>query len=256
MTGRQRRIVRQVLPWVVTLGMLGIWELVCRVFHVAEFILPPPSAVAAAMSQYHAIILDNAAWTLLTTALGFGLALVCGVLLGLAIGASTLVYSGLYPVLVGFNSIPKVALVPVFVIWFGIGTVPAILTAFALSLFPIAVNVATGIATVEPEMQDVLRALGAKRHEILLKVGIPRSLPYLFASLKVAVTLAFVGSVISETVASNRGIGYLMLAASSRFQVALVFAGVCAVAIMGIAMYAICAVLEQRLVYWAYRSQK
>ena len=80
MTGRQRRIVRQVLPWVVTLGMLGLWELVCHVFHVAEFILPPPSAVAAAMSQYHAIILDNAAWTLLTTALGFGLALVCGLI--------------------------------------------------------------------------------------------------------------------------------------------------------------------------------
>jgi NitT/TauT family transport system permease protein len=230
--------------------------LVCRIFAVPQFILPPPSAVAAAMVQYDTVIIDNAGWTLLTTLIGFGLAVVCGILLGLAIGASTLVYSGIYPVLVGFNSIPKVALVPVFVIWFGIGTVPAVLTAFALSFFPIAVNVATGIATVEPEMRDVLRALGASEREILLKAGIPRSLPYLFASLKVAMTLAFVGSVISETVASNRGIGYLMLAASSRFQVSLVFAGVAAVAIMGIAMYAICVVFEQRMVYWAYRSGK
>jgi NitT/TauT family transport system permease protein len=249
-------MVRQILPWAVTLGLLGLWEAACRGLHIAEFILPPPSAIAAAMMQYHEIILENALWTLLTTALGFALAVVCGVLLGLAIGASSLVYAGLYPVLVGFNSIPKVALVPVFVIWFGIGTVPAVLTAFVLSFFPIAVNVATGIATVEPEMQDVLRALGAKRHEILTKVGIPRSLPYLFASLKVAVTLAFVGSVISETVASNRGIGYLMLAASSRFQVSLVFAGVTAVAVMGIAMYAICAAFERRMVYWAYRAHK
>lgn len=256
MTKRQRRIIQRILPWLVTFGLLGLWELVCRAFHVAEFILPAPSAIGVAIIQYHSIILDNAAWTLLTTAVGFGLAMVCGVLLGLAIGASAMVYSGLYPVLVGFNSIPKVALVPVFVIWFGIGTIPAVLTAFTLSFFPIAVNVATGIATVEPEMLDVLRALGAKRHEILMKVGIPRSLPYLFASLKVAVTLAFVGSVISETVASNRGIGYLMLAASSRFQVALVFAGVVTVAIMGIAMYAICGVFERRMVYWAYRSQK
>src|SRR5204863_6862491 len=139
----------------------------------------PPSAVAAAMVQYDAVIIDNAGWTLLTTLIGFGFAIVCGVLLGLAIGASALVYSGIYPVLVGFNSIPKVALVPVFVIWFGIGTVPAILTAFALSFFPIAVNVATGIATVEPEMRDVLRALGASEREILIKAGIPRSLPYL-----------------------------------------------------------------------------
>src|SRR6201988_4355331 len=105
-------------------------------------------------------------------------------------------------------------------------------------------------------MEDVMRALGARRDEILLKVGIPRSLPYLFASLKVAMTLAFVGSVISETVASNRGIGYLMLAASSRFQVSLVFAGVAAVAVMGIAMYAICVAFEQRMVHWAYRSGK
>lgn len=256
MTGHHKRIVRQILPWAVTLGLLGLWEAACRVLHIAEFILPPPSAIGAAMVKYHEVIFENAVWTLLTTALGFGLAVVCGILLGLAIGASSFVYSGLYPVLIGFNSIPKVALVPVFVIWFGIGTVPAVLTAFALSFFPIAVNVAIGIATVEPEMLDVLRALGAKQHEILMKVGIPRSLPYLFASLKVAVTLAFVGSVISETVASNRGIGYLMLAASSRFQVSLVFAGVAAVAVMGIAMYAICAVFERRMVHWAYRSNK
>jgi NitT/TauT family transport system permease protein len=255
-TAHQRRIVRRILPWAVTFGLLALWELVCRIFQVPQFILPPPSAVAAAMVQYDTVIIDNAGWTLLTTLIGFGIAIVCGVLLGLAIGASALVYSGIYPVLVGFNSIPKVALVPVFVIWFGIGTVPAILTAFALSFFPIAVNVATGIATVEPEMRDVLRALGASEREILLKAGIPRSLPYLFASLKVAMTLAFVGSVISETVASNRGIGYLMLAASSRFQVSLVFAGVAAVALMGIAMYAICVVFEQRMVYWAYRSGK
>jgi NitT/TauT family transport system permease protein len=240
----------------VTFGLLALWELACRALHVPQFILPAPSAIGGAMWQYHEVILENALWTLLTTALGFTLAVICGVLLGLAIGVSSFVYSGLYPVLVGFNSIPKVALVPVFVIWFGIGTVPAVLTAFVLSFFPIAVNVATGVATVEPEMQDVLRALGAKQHEILMKVGIPRSLPYLFASLKVAVTLAFVGSVISETVASNNGIGYLMLAASSRFQVSLVFAGVAAVAIMGIAMYALCAVFERRMVYWAYRSHK
>ena len=112
--------------------------------------------------------------------------------------------------MIGFNSIPKVALVPVIVIWFGIGTVPAIITACSIAFFPIAVNIATGLATIEPEMRDVLRSLGATRWEILTKVGIPRSMPYLFASLKIAITLSFIGSVISETIASNKGIGYLM----------------------------------------------
>jgi NitT/TauT family transport system permease protein len=155
--------------------------------------------------------------------------------------------------LVGFNSIPKVAIVPVLVIWFGIGVVPAVLTAFLMSFFPIAVNVATGLATVEPEIEDVLRSLGAKPRDIIVKVGLPRSLPYFFASLKVAITLAFVGSVISESIASNRGIGTLMVQAASDFRIALVFAGLVVTAVMGIAMYAGFAMLELRTTHWATR---
>ncbi len=99
----------------------------------------------------------------MTTVIGFAIAIVFGVLAGVAIGSSTLVYDGFYPALIGFNSIPKVAVVPILVIWFGIGTVPAVITAFLISFFPILVNVATGIATLEPELHDVLRALGASR---------------------------------------------------------------------------------------------
>src|ERR1700745_643812 len=98
-------------------------------------------------------------------------------------------------------------------------TLPAVITAFVISFFPIVVNVATGLASVEPEMKDVLRGLGATRYEVLTKVGIPRSLPYLFASLKVAITLAFIGSVVSETVASNSGIGEMMVGGGARFHV-------------------------------------
>ncbi|MFN6955440.1 MAG: ABC transporter permease, partial [Acetobacteraceae bacterium] len=155
----------------------------------------------------------------------------------------------------GFNSIPKVAVVPILVIWFGIGTVPAIITAFLISFFPIVVNVATGIATVEPELRDVLRALGARGRDIIFKVGLPRAMPYFFASLKVAITVAFVGSIISETVAANKGIGHLMILASSRFDVPLVFSGLIVTAIMGITMYVISAAIEQRVTGWATRGQ-
>src|SRR5258705_10922030 len=125
---------------------------------------------------------------------------------------------GFYPALIGFNTIPKVAVVPILVIWFGVGTVPAIITAFLIAFFPILVNVAVGIATVEPELQDVLRALGANRWQVIKKVGLPRSMPYFFGSLKIAIAFAFVGSIVAETVASNKGIGNLMLVASSRFE--------------------------------------
>ena len=131
------------------------------------------------------------------------------------IGSSKLAYDVAYPLLVGFSSIPKVAVVPIFVLWFGAGTVPAILTAMIICVFPIVVNVATGLATTEPELEDVMRTLKATKLDILWNVGLPRTMPYFFASLKVAVTLAFVGTVIAETVASNRGIGNMMMIACS-----------------------------------------
>jgi NitT/TauT family transport system permease protein len=169
------------------------------------------------------------------------------------IGASKPIYEALYPVMVGFNSVPKVAIVPVLVLWFGVGALPAVLTAFLISFFPIVVNVATGLATTEPELRDVLRALGAGRLEIIRKIGLPRSMPYFFSSLKVAITLAFVGSVVAETVGSNKGVGHLMLTAQSAFQVPLVFAGLMTLAVLGIVLYAVMAVIERRFTRWAYR---
>jgi NitT/TauT family transport system permease protein len=249
----KRRHLENAMPWLFIGGALVLWELGCLAFSVPVFILPRPSVVAAGLWKQLGPILENSLWTLAITLVGFGIAVVLGVLLGVAIGTSRLVYRGLYPVLVGFNSVPKVAVVPVFVIWFGSGTVPAIMTAFLVSFFPIAVNIATGLATIEPEMLDVLRSLGARKSQILLKVGLPRSMPYFFASLKVAVTLAFVGTIISETVAANKGIGYLMMAATANFDTPLVFAGLIVVSAMGIVMYALFAWLEGRMTFWAQR---
>jgi NitT/TauT family transport system permease protein len=242
------------MPWLFVAGLLLVWQLACVGFSIPNFILPRPSVVAQAFVTQFNPIMENSWDTLVRTIVGFVLAVVLGALLGIAIGSSRLVYRGLYPVLIGFNSVPKVAVVPVFVIWFGTGTVPAILTAFLVSFFPIAVNVATGLATVEPELLDVLRSLGARKRQILIKVGLPRSLPYFFASLKIAITLAFVGTIISETVASSSGIGYLMMAATANFDTPLVFAGLFVIAALGIIMYAIFAVVEQRMTFWAKRG--
>ena len=248
------KTIERLMPWAVTIGFVILWELSCWIFDLDVFILPAPSDVLRESFNFAPQLAHHALYTLYTTLVGFGLAVVVGVLLGVAIGSSRLIYKGLYPVLVGFNSIPKVALVPILVIWFGIGTVPAILTAFVISFFPIAVNVATGLATIERDMTDVLRSLGATKRDILLKVGLPRSMPYFFASLKVAITLAFVGSVIAETVASNQGIGYLMLSASSNYNVPLVFAGLVVLSILGVLMYVAAAALERRTSAWAFRG--
>jgi NitT/TauT family transport system permease protein len=250
----QGKFYDYVLPALVILGVFLIWELYVWLFSVPAFYLPAPSAIWASLLRWHEAIWMHAVQTLYTTLVGFGIAVVFGLVLGWLVGYSAIIYSALYPLLIGFNSVPKVAIVPVLVIWYGIGTVPAILTAFLIAFFPIVVNVATGLATLEPELQDVLRSLGANKWEIFVKIGLPRSMPYFFASLKVAVTLAFVGSVIAETVASNLGVGYLMIAASSRFDVPLVWAGLMVIAAMGVALFAVFAVMERRFTSWAYRN--
>jgi NitT/TauT family transport system permease protein len=247
-------MLERLSPVFFTIGMFVAWELVCRLLKVDPFILPAPSQVAGAIAQFWRPLLRHSAVTLWTTMAGFALAVAFGVALGLVVGWSRTIYRGLYPVMIGFNSVPKVAVVPILVIWFGIGEAPAILTAFLISFFPIVVNVATGLATMEPELEDVLRALGARKMDIMLKVGIPRTQPYLFGSLKVAITLAFVGSVVSETIAANAGLGFLMVQAGADFRMPLVFAGLVALAAEGILMYAVFAALERRMTRWAFRS--
>jgi NitT/TauT family transport system permease protein len=192
--------------------------------------------------------------TLYTTLVGFALGVAAGIVIGLVIGSSRLAYDVAYPLLVGFSSIPKVAVVPIFVVWFGAGTVPAILTSMVISVFPVVVNVATGLANTEPELEDVLRVLGARKLDILWNVGLPRAMPYLFASLKIAITLSFVGTVLSETVAANKGIGNVMIIASGNFDVPMVFAGLFILAAMGVMLYAVSSLVEQRVTGWAQRK--
>lgn len=233
-----------------------LWEGACVAFAVSPIVLPRPSAVISTLILQMPALWPHILQTLVTTMIGFSAGTVIGVALGAIVGVSRTAYNVAYPLLVGFSSIPKVAVVPIFVLWFGSGTIPAILTALTTCIFPIVVNVATGLATTEPEMEDVLKALGANRSQVFWNVSLPRAMPYFFASLKVAVTLAFVGTVLSETVAANRGIGTVMMMATASFDVPLAFAGLFALALLGILLYAAFAVIEQHVCGWANRKQE
>jgi NitT/TauT family transport system permease protein len=245
---------RNLLSAGVLFGFFLLWEFGCLVSGVSELVLPRPSQILITLIEKMPLLMPHALQTLGTTLAGFALGVAAGVLIGVVIGFSRLAYDVASPLLVGFSSIPKVAVVPIFVIWFGAGTVPAILTSMVISIFPVVVNVATGLATTEPELEDVLRVLGASKLDILWNVGLPRALPYLFASLKIAITLAFVGTVLSETVASNKGIGNVMMIASGNFDVPLTFAGLLILAILGVALYGVFALLENRLTGWTQRK--
>jgi NitT/TauT family transport system permease protein len=248
------RALYALAPWTATaLLILGWWASV-RYFEIPSFILPSPYETWEALRANSEPLALHSLQTLATTLAGFSIAVVFGLVLGAFIGSSRLAYETFYPLLVAFNSVPKAALVPILIMWFGVGAVPAVLTAFVLSFFPIVVNVAAGFITIEPELRDVLRSLGASRWDMAVKIGFPGSMPYFFASLRIAITLAFVGSVIAEIMGGNQGIGNVMLVATSSYNTPLVFAALIIVGVMGTGMYTIFSFIERRVAGWSTRD--
>ncbi len=243
-------------PVLVLAAVLLVWQLAVLAFQIPDYIFPGPWQIALQFVEFSGPLLDAAWKTYWVTLLGFGVSIGVGVLLGFLIGSSRLAYTALYPLMIGFNAVPKAAVVPILVVWFGIGLGPGILTAFLISFFPITVNIATGLATLEPELEDVLRVLGARRWDVLIKVGLPRSLPYFYASLKVSITLAFVGTVLAEMTAGDSGIGYLMQTAGSQQRLPLAFAGLVLIGAMAMAMYELFSWIERHTTAWAHRGSQ
>jgi NitT/TauT family transport system permease protein len=253
-TAATRRKLREgASPVLFVLGLLLAWELACRVLGVSKFVAPKPTEIVPIFALRWGEIWPHAVQTLSTTLGGFVIGVAIGFVLGVALGASRRLYSTVFPTLIGVNSIPKVALVPLLVLWAGIGTVPAVATSAVIVIFPIAVIVSASIATMDEELADVLRSLGASRLLALAKVGIPQSMPAFFGALKIAITLSFIGSILAESVAANLGLGFMMNRAASDFDVELVFSGLLTLAVMGVVLYLASILVERRMVGWADR---
>lgn len=246
-------LLARAAPWISAALLVLVWWLGVAAFDVKSYIMPTPGETLASLVRHWRPLAANGAITLATTLVGFSATLVFGTLIGMLVGMSRLAHQAIYPLLVAFNSVPKAALVPIFVVWFGLGAVPAVITAFLLSFFPVVANVALAFSSIEPELVDLIRSLGGSRRDLMVKIGIPRALPYLFASLKVAITLAFVGSIIAEVIGGNGGIGNVMLVASSNFDMPLVFAALSVVGVLGTGMYALFELLDR---HWASQSAR
>jgi len=243
-------------PVLLAAAVIILWQVVVQGFAIPEYLFPSPWEILKQMAEFKGPLLAAAWSTFWVTMVGFGLAIIVGVLLGFLIGSSRMAYAAVYPLMVGFNAVPKAAIVPILVVWFGIGIGPGILTAFLISFFPIMVNIATGLATLEPELEDVLRVLGARRWDVLVKVGLPRSMPYFYGSLKIAITLAFVGTVLAEMTAGDSGIGNLIQTAGSQQRMPLAFAGLLTISVMAMAMYELFSAIEKHTTGWAHRGSQ
>ena len=240
-------------PILALLVIFVAWESIVWIFKIPPQILPSPSTIFLTLWRGKGAIFNHTIITFQRTIIGFALGIVIGIGFGLAIGYSAAIYSGLYPIITAFYCLPKAAIIPIFILWVGLGTPPAILTSLSIAFFPILVNVATGISTIDPDLADLFRSLGGGKKQIFLKVGLRGSLPYFFASLKLAGPSALVGVVISEMIAASNGMGYVMLLAGSSFNMALMFADIFMMALIGIIIYAICTYVDRRFAWWAYR---
>jgi NitT/TauT family transport system permease protein len=231
-------------------SLLIVWELTVRLFGVKLYILPPPSIVLATLWAKWSTIGMAAWYTAQPMLIGYALAILVGVLLALSFAVSRLIESIVYPQIVFLQIIPKIAVAPLFMIWFGYGLTSKVLVVFLLSFFPVVVSAVQGFRSLDPDIRDLARITGAGAWRMFWKVQVPHALPTLFTGFKVAAALAATAAVVAEFVSSDRGLGYLLVDYTNRFDTPGVFAAILVLSFLGLLLYAAVEVLERLLIPW------
>jgi len=244
------------VPSLFIIAVIAIWEWLVWVNGLPDYRMASPSDLVPKFWQFRWLFLEASWETLWRTVVGLGVAVIFGTLLGMVMGFSRTARDGLYPLLVGFNAIPKATVVPIVALIFvGQHDFNTILIAFMISFFPIAVSVSIGLSTLEPEYRDILRSLGASNFTIFWKIALPKTLPEFFGALKVAVTLAFIGTNLMEIVSPHgRGLGALFDSGRISADYPLMFAVLFALAVLGIVLFYVVVFLERIFAGWADRS--
>lgn len=231
-------------------AFLLLWEASARGFKLPSYILPAPSEILVELGNRRLQYANAALYTLQPMLMGFAAAVVIGVALALVVAFSRTMEKTVYPLLVFFQIVPKIAVAPLFIIWFGFGLVPKVLLVFLLSFFPVVVSAITAFRSVDPDILDLARSTGAGRWRTFVKVQIPHALPTLFTGFKVAAALSATAAVVAEFVASDRGLGYLLLEANGNLNTSMAFGSVFVLTALGFALYALVEIAEQIMIPW------
>ena len=226
-----------IVPGVSLFACLAIWEGAVRYFAVPVYLLPPPSLILAKLFSSYPLFLQATFHSALAIAVGFGLAVTVGIPAATLMIYSKWFRSGVYPILLTAQVLPKVALAPLFIVWFGFGLLPKVLMTFLISFFPIIIDSLTGLNSVRPESLMLLRSMGGTRWQAFWKVRLPTALPSIFGGLKVAITFAVVGTIVAEFVGSDSGLGYLLVLARGNLDTVTVFAAILWLIVVGFLFY-------------------
>ena len=229
----------------LALAVLLAWEVAAAGFGVPKWLLPAPSDIAVALISGWGLISSHGLVTLGEVLVGFVISFVVGVSLAVAIVRSRVVERALYPFVIASQTVPIVAIAPILLIWFGYGLWPKAIVVALICFFPIVVNTVDGFRSVDPELVDLLRTMGARPFQVFTKVQVPAALPYLLSGTKIAIAVSVIGAVIGEWVGSQAGLGYLMVRSASQFQTARVFAAIFLLSAMGIALFGLVALVER-----------
>jgi ABC-type nitrate/sulfonate/bicarbonate transport system permease component len=239
------------VPAVVVIAvLLVLWEIAARVSDADPIVLPAPSRVATALWDFRAAALHHAAVTLGETAIGFGVSVVAAIVLAVVMDALPSVRRAIYPLLVGSQTIPIVVVAPLFVIWFGFGTLPKVLVIVLVTFFPVVVALLDGFAAVSPEAGDLFRSYAATGRQSLRLLRWPSALPNLFTGLRIAVAYAVIGAVFAEYVGAEDGLGIWMQTSQRAFRTDLVFGAVAIVAVLSVGLFVLVGAIERLAVPW------
>ena len=242
-------------PFLLTVVVLVVWEFGVRYTEFPKYILPAPSVIIVTMAQHWQMLLDNASVTLVEFAIGLGLSIILGAPLGIAAAKSQPFANTIYPLLVATQSIPKLALAPLFVVWLGTGMLPRVLIAFLIAFFPVTVNTAVGLMNVDRDTITMTRSMGLSSWQRFCKVELPAAAPAIFAGIKVATAFSVVGAVIGEFLGADKGLGRVTLDASSVLNTPLLFAALILLALIGLVSYSLVCVVEAALITWDASGQ-
>jgi NitT/TauT family transport system permease protein len=236
------------------IALVALWEVLVRTYNIPGWLLPAPSAIALALAEWRDELVRHSLVTLYETLLGFALAIAISIPLAVAVVCSPILRNTIYPILLAFQSVPKVAIAPLLTLWIGFGLLPKIAVVFLVCFFPIVVATATGLAAVPEQLMDLIRSLSASTMQTFIKIRFPTALPHIFVGLKIAITFAVIGAVIGEFVGSEDGLGYLILVSTSQSRTPLAFAALVLLTAMSIVLYYGIAFIERVAVPWAPRS--
>jgi len=245
-----KRLRSVITPFVGILVFLAVWEAGVALYRMPAYLLAAPSVILETFVTELPRLAYHGWVTAYEMLLGYALAVAVAVPLAIAITSSQRFDSFVMPTLLFFQVVPKVAIAPLFLVWFGVGALPKILVAFLISFFPIVIDAAVGLRSMSGEMADLARSMGASRLQVFARFRLPTSLPYLFSGLKVAATLAVAGAVVGEFVGADKGLGYLLLVTNSNMETALMFATIVALTIIGLAFFYAVELLEALLIPW------